>query len=125
MTDWAERWRQAERRPHQQEPTGPFDQFDAIGRKRPQRLTIAHYLLEVARIDPERVRRVPAAAIEEEGVDEIGEFSYVKCPCGMRPVVRPTLEKCTGCDRNYVHIDLGAVYVAYGNMAPPPLPTVS
>lgn len=123
--DWLQRWRDAgygfdwDDLPQVQ--LGPFGSVDSLGRKIPRRLGIHDYLLTVARSEPARVRRVPAAAVSEEGIDdEEGPYALVTCPCGARPVVRAALAKCTGCDRNYVCID-GGVFVAYGNMLAPPL----
>lgn len=118
--DWMQRWRDAEGTRGRQE-SGLFTTYDALGRKNPRRLGTPDYLLLIARADPARVRRIPASAIEEEGVDDIGEFSFVNCPCGQRPVVRPKLEKCNGCGRNYVRIEIGAIWVLYGDMPVPAL----
>lgn len=98
-----------------------FAEYDLLGRKQPRVISIPDYLLMVARIDPARVRRVPAAAITEEGLDDQGEFAYVACPCEAHPVVRGELEQCTSCERRYVLVGTGAVFVAYGAMEPPPL----
>jgi hypothetical protein len=100
---------------------GPFSQTDLLGRKVPRRLGLPDYLLWIARIDPARVRKVPARAIVDDGRDEDGEFTLVACPCGHQPVVRPALERCPGCERHFVHVEQGAVWVTYANMTPPPL----
>lgn len=102
---------------------GPFSEFDSLGRKQPNRLGAPFYLLLIAKVAPTRVRRVPAAAITEEGDDDDGGFSCVTCPCGARPIVRSRLGRCTDCERWYVRVELGAVWVAYGEMPPPPVPS--
>jgi hypothetical protein len=114
---WYDRWvaaKTVEVRDYDQPPDEP-------PQREPARLTIGDYLLVIARSEPARVRRVPSSAIVEDGTDDSGEFSCVECPCTARPVVRSKLEKCLGCERYYVEIEPGAVYVAYGEMPPPPL----
>lgn len=99
---------------------GPFAAFDDFGRRIPRRLGIADYLLTIARSEPARVRRVPSAAVVEEGDDDDGPFGMVTCPCGGRPIVRSVLEPCVGdCDRYYVRFDGGMVFVAYAGEPPP------
>ncbi len=112
--NWRERWLAAER--HELTYTKPEV-------KHPVRMDPGHYLLAIARIDPARVRRVPAAAIVEQGVDDDGDFSLVACPCGARPVIRLALIPCSGseCERWYVQVET-SVWVTYGAMTPPPLP---
>lgn len=117
--DWLRRWRQAEARPVAHRAGGPFSTFDELGRKSLRRLGLADYLLEVARSEPARVRRVPSKAIVEEGDDDAGPFSFVACPCGMRPVARSELVKCGGCERNYVRFEHGTVFVVYAGEVPP------
>lgn len=99
----------------------PFRQVDGLGRQVPRRLGVETYLLMVARIEPERVRRIPSVAVLEEGEDDDGRFALVSCPCGGHPTVRAALVKCEGCQRFYALMGLGSVWVAYGDMAVPPL----
>jgi hypothetical protein len=100
---------------------GPFSEWDGLSRKQPRRFASPDYLLLLARIEPGRVRRVPASAIVSDASDdEGGELSLIECPCGARPVVRSALRECPGCERWYSHVGPGAVYVAYAD-APPPL----
>jgi hypothetical protein len=82
---------------------------------KPRTITIVDYLLMIAQTNPGRVRRVPARAVVESGLDGEGFFSLVTCPCGARPVARIQLKKCPGCERHYVDIAEGTVYVAYGD----------
>lgn len=109
--------------PQYRQPGGPFAEYDTLDRKQPRRHGLPDYLLLIARIAPGRVRRVPSSAIEDEGLDdELGDFAFVNCPCGARPVVRDDLEKCNGCERYYVLVERGRVYLTYGAMSPPELP---
>jgi hypothetical protein len=114
-----EKWRTAQDTPVRG-AGGPFAEYDLLGRKQPRRFGNHDYLLMIARIEPARVRRVPAAAIDEEGIDEEGEFALLECPCGARPVVRPKLERCQ-CERYFVLIAAGSIWVTYGETKPPPL----
>lgn len=108
---WLDRWRAAN------------DGYDGLGRPQPRRMfTVPGCLMMIARIEPARVRRIPVSAIAEEGVDDNGGFSMVACPCGAKPVAQERLAKCPGCERYYVHVRVGNVYVVYGAMEPPPLP---
>jgi hypothetical protein len=97
---------------------GPFAARDAFDRRVPTRLGLHHYLLVVARSDPDRVRPVPAAAVQDENTDDDGAFALVACPCEHKPVVRSRLEKCPGCERYYTLVGNG-VFVVYGAMTPP------
>lgn len=99
----------------------PFSEYDQLGRKQPRRLAITDYLLMIARIEPERVRRVPVLAVPESGEDDDGPFALVTCPCGGRPIARSALEQCSGCERYYAEVGGGVVFVVYGAMKPPPL----
>lgn len=108
--------------PHWRQAGGPFAEYDTLDRKQPRRHGIPDYLLMIARIEPARVRRVPSVAIEDEGTDDAGGFAFVNCPCGARPIVRDDLEKCKGCERYYVLVSTGRVYLTYGAMSPPALP---
>jgi hypothetical protein len=94
---------------------------DRPGRRELRRLDIASFLLTACRIDPARVRRVPARAIAEEGSDDEGCFALLDCPCGARPIVHAALERCPDCERYYVLAGPAAVYVCYGAMTPPEL----
>jgi hypothetical protein len=95
--------------------------YDAVGRRVPRQLGLPEYLLLVARIEPARVRRVPARAVVDDGIDDDGEWAFVACPCGAQPVVRRALEKCRACERYYVFISPGFVFLSYGSMTPPEL----
>lgn len=120
-----EKWTSAQQpMPWRDEPRrtagGPLTEYDGFGRRqlyRPFRLPF--WLLFIARIEPARVRRVPASAIVEERLDD--DVSLVACPCGAHPVVSSQLAKCGGCERYFARIEVGHIYVAYGAMAPPPL----
>lgn len=121
--DWLQRWRDADydfdfdRDERPQVYLGPFGSVDGLGRKIPRRLGIPDYLLTIARSEPARVRRVPSVAIIEEDESD----AFVKCPCGAHPVAEARLVKCPGCERHYVRLDDGVVFVAYGNGPTPPL----
>jgi hypothetical protein len=125
--DPAQRWVDAQQQPPPWEDVagrqagGLFTARDHLGRKVPRRLGIADYLMVVARSEPARARRVPASAIVEEGCDDDGEFTLLACPCGAQPIVRSALAKCLGCERWFVQIQQGRLYVAYGAVAAPPL----
>ena len=99
----------------------PFIEQDFLGRQVPRRQGIEGYLLMIARIAPGRVRSIPTKAILEEGDDE-GPYALVSCPCGARPVVTERLAKCPDCERWYCYVGGRKVFVAYGEMTPPPLP---
>jgi hypothetical protein len=101
---------------------GPFTDHDGFGRQLPTHMGIGHYLLLCAKLDPTRVRTVPRGGVVEEGVDE-ESYALVACPCGARPVVRPRLVRCEGCERWYCYVDGRRVFVVYGAMEPPPLPS--
>lgn len=107
---WLDRWRAAN------------DGYDGLGRRQPRRIfTVPDCLLMVARIEPARVRRVPASAVAEDGADDEGGYSMVTCPCGGHPIARERLARCPGCERYYTHVRPGSVWVTYGAMSPPPL----
>lgn len=109
VKSWGSDWRRA---------SEPFVERDFVGRQIPRHQGIEGYLLLVARLDPGRVRSVPARAVLEEGEDD-GPYALVACPCEHRPVVTSVLTKCPGCERWYVYVTGGKVFVAYGAMAPP------
>lgn len=98
---------------------------DRLGRKQPRRLGLPDYLLLIARLDPNRVRAVPARAIVEEGLDGDGEHALLDCPCGAHPIVRASLDKCSGCERHYALSGPGLVWVAYGAMPVPENPATA
>lgn len=85
----------------------------------PRRLGLGDYLSAALQGSWDRVRRVPGSAITEDGVDDEGDFAFVACPCGAHPVVRDKVEKCPGCERWYLLVALGSVWVIYGEMTPP------
>lgn len=89
----------------------------------PRRLSFADYLTPFLARSPGRVRKVPISAISEDGTDSEGDFAFVACPCGAHPVVRSQIAKCDGCERWYIVPELGAVFVIYGDMEPPPPPS--
>jgi hypothetical protein len=76
--------------------------------------SIGYWLRFVQRLDPGRVKRVPAVSIVEENEDEV----LVKCPCGARPVIERRLGKCASCERWYAYVG-DMVYVTYGEMGVP------
>lgn len=95
--------------------------YDLVDRRQPRQLGLPDYLLMVARIQPARVRRVPARAVVDDGHDDDGDFAFVACPCGAKPIARGALAKCSGCERYYVLVAPGHVFLTYGEMTPPPL----
>jgi hypothetical protein len=97
--------------------------YDLVDRRIPRRLGLPDYLLVVARIEPARVRKVPSRAVVDDGHDDDGAFAFVDCPCGAKPIVRADLGKCSGCERYYVLVGSGSVFLTYGAMTPPPLST--
>jgi len=98
--------------------------YDLLDRRQPRQLGLPDFLLMILRIDPARVRKVPREAVADDGHDDDGEFAFVACPCGARPVVRERLGRCSGCERRYTLVAARRVYVVYGAMAPPPLVNV-
>lgn len=100
-----------------------FEQETKRSRMTPRRLELGDYLAAVLAPSPGRVRKIPLSAITEDGVDADGDFAFVACPCGAHPVARSNIAKCEGCERWYVLAELGAAYVIYGNMEPPPPPS--
>lgn len=95
--------------------------YDLVDRRQPRQLGLPDYLLMVARIEPARVRKVPRHAVVDDGQDDDGEFAFVVCPCGAKPIARGSLEKCSGCERRYVLVARSHAFVTYGAMTPPPL----
>lgn len=65
-----------------------------------------------------RMREIPARAVTEEGDDDDGAYSMIVCPCGQKPIVRPELRKCEGCERWYLRFERAA-WVLYGDMDVP------
>jgi hypothetical protein len=99
-------------------PIRPRDQLD---RQIPRRFSIATLLAATGGAAQRRVRRVPAAAVAEDGEDEEGVYAFITCPCRHRPVARVSLSKCDGCERWYFLLGTSQVYVIYGDMRLPPL----
>lgn len=95
--------------------------YDLLDRRAPRQLGLPDYLLVVARSEPARVRKVPRQAVVDDGHDDDGDFAFVACPCGARPIARERLERCSGCERYYVLVAAAQVFVTYGEMAPPPV----
>lgn len=96
--------------------------YDVLGRKQFRRSSIWWLMRWIPGL-VDRVAVVPPGAIPEQGTDENGSFSFIQCPCGARPVARPEIEKCVGCERYYVVTpDAGKVIVAYGDMPIPGAP---
>lgn len=92
---------------------------DLLGRTQPRRLTIPGLLLAIPGA-AERCRRVPARAIDEEGVEpsDGSDFALVHCPCGAQPVAGSTFKKCA-CERAYITFGGGRVLVFYLDMEIP------
>lgn len=103
-------------------PFDPFAEYDRLGRKQPHRLSIAALTMKFPGM-LRRTRVVPLSAVVEEASDGEGEYALVKCPCGASPIIRREIEKCPGCDRWYYLVI--RVYVVYGAMEMPPLPTTA
>lgn len=101
---------------------GPSSTYDRLGRKQFTRSSFWTMLRWIPGL-LERAVVIPASAVEEQGSDELGDYCLVKCPCGARPVARPCIDKCPGCERYYVvSPDGGRVIVAYGDMEVPKPP---
>lgn len=99
----------------------PFRTTDLLGRAQLRRYSIPRLCSDaIPVIASERIRRVPARAIEEEGVEpsDGSEFALVHCPCGHRPVVGAFFGKCS-CERAYVTFGGGRVFVFYLDMEIP------
>lgn len=128
-TEWAFRWVDTGAPPEGELPPPREDavlrrrlpprETDLLGRTQPRRLTIPSLLLSIPGA-AERCRRVPARAIEEEGVEpsDGSDFALICCPCGARPVVGPAFEKCA-CERAYITFGGGRVLVFYLEMQIP------
>lgn len=93
--------------------TGPRD---LLGRKDLHRLNLASYAKAIPGF-AERIRKVPARAVQEEKGDE----AFVTCPCGANVVATQELGDCPAdCGRHYIY--LACVWVVYGALDPPALP---
>jgi hypothetical protein len=99
------------RNPH--DHTGEYDRLD---RKEPVVMDNAHYMLYLPGLK-QRTRRVPGRAVEF-GEDDEGDYAFIECPCGAKPIARAGIEKCPGCERRYLLTGKGPL-VVYGDMEPP------
>lgn len=89
-------------------------EFDALGRQVPRPFRFPSFIAGIPGL-MERMRVVPARAIEEQGEVE----TLVACPCGAHPIVTAALKPCPGeCERYYVAYG-DHTFVAYGGIEPP------
>jgi hypothetical protein len=102
--------------PRYRNPHDHIGEYDRLDRKEPLVLDLPHFILHLPGLR-HRTRRVPGRAIAEFGEDDDGEFALIECPCGSRPIVRGTIEKCA-CERYYLLTGRGPI-VVYGEMEPP------